>query len=205
METKELTKKLQEAEVNIESIENLMLKNVKDIEATEQRLKKAESRSNQLKEQHESARQKRQGLLVAGKDAQAISKIIKDIRAESEEREDEVIGLQKKQERLESEKVQLASDKEEARKDFLRMKLQELVPRYNETALKLSEIVKEIHDLKIKLHDPNNRAIGSSMGWDDNALEKIPQLRLPGEEVNKYSFFNRYTYRQEKIKEISEV
>ena len=76
-----------------------------------------------------------------------------------------------------------------------------LVPRYNETALKLAEIVREVWDLKFKLNDPHNAAIGSTMGWDNNALEKIPQLILSGQEANKYSFFHYYTYRQEKAKE----
>jgi chromosome segregation ATPase len=203
MEKSIITETIQQQESIVVSIEKRIQKNEKNIEATRQALPQSENKVAQLKGQHDVAREQRQRALADGKDVKDITRRIREIRDRLEENEDEQIGLQDKLDRLQHiEAPQLATDLREARLNVLKYKLYTLVPEYNKTAKALAGTVKEIFDLKIEFHDPNNQLIVSNMGWIDNALDKIPQLYIPedGEKVERYSFWHRHVYVQDKIK-----
>jgi chromosome segregation ATPase len=203
METKTLLDKLQKIEKHIEDTKRRIMENIQSIDVTQQRLDESKSNVEHLKEQYESARQKRQGILAAGKDSQEISKRIKEIRNELEEREDEQIGLQTKLEELTVETPSLENELSEAEKEIPTARLIYLHGKYNKLASELAPIVEEMWKLRFQLNETHARGgvVVSPAGWSFGALGAIPRLYLPDQEVpgDKVSqtFFDLAAYRED--------
>lgn len=198
METQELTQKL-------EKINEQMKKNRNSLEAAENRKEMALKRQTECQTQYEDARDERQGLLASGKEVKQISDRIKNMQAEKELAEDEVIGLDNMLLDLKEEVQRLEKEKSETERDILVSKLLPLVPAYNEAAARLAEIVEKIWILKHALNEVHSGpyTIYSPTSWDEGALSEIPKLfdagdpSLPNRDsVEAYHFRYRYfTYK----------
>ena len=167
----------------------------KGIETTEKRLPEIEKKVKNAKEHSEKLREQRQATLASGKNASVITREIADFKEELEEAEDELIGLQNLLESLKDRKSKLHHERIAAEDELIGFKLRCLVPEYNKTAEVLAKIVKEIWELKMKIsggiYGPIHPVVGSIAGWENNALDSIPQLYILGEDPEplRYSFF----------------
>jgi len=186
-----LTKQIEGIERRIKDLDKQVKDNTEEMGATESRIRGTEKRIEDLKPELERAREERQQILVDGIDSQKIKNLIKEIRDEVEEKEDELIGLQNRLGNLKVKGARLVEEKTEVEKGIPKAKLIHFAKKYNEIASTLGPVVKEICELRYILGEHiKQETIISPTPW----APSFPKLFEPHEEIpeniNHATFFN---------------
>jgi hypothetical protein len=203
---KVLQEKLEGIKVRIEGLENQYAGTIRDVEAAESRLKTAKESLIDLKGLSEKARADRQEAFAKGKPVGLFKKILKETQGEIEEREDEIIGLDRLKEELKIREAEQHKAILEAYREIPKTRLLYCAERYNELAALMAPVIQEIWDLKYQLEEINGKDITvfCPAGWGGTALIRLPRIFTQGEQVSKDKprlFFDWRSFDEEWIRQ----
>jgi hypothetical protein len=179
---KPLETQVEEIEKALGGLDRQIEENAAEGAAVESRTLEVKRRIEELAAEHEAARGDRQTVLAAGKDAKDISRRLKAIQEEREEREDEVAGLGARLAGIKAQGARLQADRKSTARKIPIAEYKDVARRYNVAAEILAPVVKELWRLRSALGEPpEGRAVHTPRGFV-GALESVPRLFIPGSE-----------------------
>jgi chromosome segregation ATPase len=181
----DVQKELATTEKDIISNEALIKQLLGRLNAARERLVKIDAEITEVRSQ-------RQTVLVAGDDATALSKRLRVLQFEQEERQDEVAGLTSQISKLKTETETLRFKVEEYRIRIKQIRTVLLAKQYNNLASQFADTVRELNEINRELESVSNANHRVTFYQREGALERIPRVFFDEEILELEAYVAKY-------------
>lgn len=172
--------------------EKEIISNEATIKQLHGRLNAARDRLVKIDAETTDVRSQRQTVLVDGGDATALSKRLRGLQFEQEERQDETAGLETQIDKLKTSTETLMYKVKDYQMKTKQIKTVLLAKQYNNLASQLADTVRELNELNNQLESVSHVNHRVTFYQQEGALERIPKVFFDEEILELENYIGKY-------------